>query len=484
MNSINENILTTVGNQHSKFSLCTKFLSLNRPLNDFAERVQGPIDPEKIEKIYLIMQRKFSVEEWEFIHMNSEAALEKFQHLKRCHDDIAGYLNNEAIDSFEMLESILISKNLKKKGVVSGFSMPFNIKKFVYWGYSQNQIFELLQNNLAGYVLSHKIFRLCTFNLESLRSASQNDIRDNIYHFLFFHEKLNLKNLYSQFSYHEVSQWENYVVRGFEWEKEYRCSQKKYGSFMYRATLIGADGIKKKWSFIQNLTVLAEIRKHIAQKLGHSYAWCYGQIRNKVLITKLEKPYDRVNSMLEQLAEKGITAYLSFPKKSDNEVRPISTFGKISNKIIPLSQKFFGEVDFQDYKKLNFLIHTHYKFTSLIMDHVETLYEESLQINNTEKLHCKLGEIFWWICKAKPWNRGDPSIAELLIKSIYRFHEIEPPAWKTGIIPWVAVECEPDVDQFANNFKNLLEFYRMKSVCKNSLTTVGSQYSKFSGWLY
>ncbi len=277
---------------------------------------------------------------------------------------------------------------------------------------------------------------------------------------MYFGKKLKLKKLYCQFPFRRVSQWKNYVVRGRKWKKVYHCSQKRYGSFMHRAALIGADGIKNNgWSFTQILAVLARIRGHIAETVGHDCASYYGQIRTSEWATILRKPYYGLNSKLERLTTKRIP-YLNFSKKADNKMCWIWTYGKIGHKIIPLSQiEFSVKGSFLapwEYNK-NFLHHTHYKFIPLIMDHVETLYVESLQIDNQEKLHRKLGEIFWWICKAKPWKLGDPSIAELLIKSIYLFHNIEPPAWKREIIPWEAVEGEPDVAQFAKHFKILIK---------------------------
>lgn len=68
-----------------------------------------------------------------------------------------------------------------------------------------------------------------------------------------------------------------------------------------------------------------------------------------------------------------------------------------------------------------------------------------------------LGQVYWWICQAKPWNRGDPSIAEMLIKTkLYKQGSLIRP-WKQGLIPWVEVMKEPDPVAFGRKFKELLQ---------------------------
>jgi len=69
-----------------------------------------------------------------------------------------------------------------------------------------------------------------------------------------------------------------------------------------------------------------------------------------------------------------------------------------------------------------------------------------------------LGEIFWWICRAKPFQRGDPSIAEMLVKAVaLACDKIELPPWKEGLIPWAEVMVEPDPHAFGKNFNTLFE---------------------------
>ncbi len=102
--------------------------------------------------------------------------------------------------------------------------------------------------------------------------------------------------------------------------------------------------------------------------------------------------------------------------------------------------------------------HTSPQNAQRIMQYVkEELYPEALKEEDPQKLTEKLGEIFWWICQAKPWNFGDPSIAETLIRTLWTLKGRESPPWKKNLIPWVKVMVEPDVEEFAKNFHTLFK---------------------------
>ena len=68
-----------------------------------------------------------------------------------------------------------------------------------------------------------------------------------------------------------------------------------------------------------------------------------------------------------------------------------------------------------------------------------------------------MGLVFWWICQAKPWERGDPSIAEILIKSYCMERGINLPPWKAGIVPWEEVMKTFNPLKFAERFHELFE---------------------------
>jgi hypothetical protein len=63
------------------------------------------------------------------------------------------------------------------------------------------------------------------------------------------------------------------------------------------------------------------------------------------------------------------------------------------------------------------------------------------------------------ICQAKPWRLGDPSIAEMLIRTILTLKEEESRPWKEELIPWIEVMCEPKMEKFAANFHLLFEWH-------------------------
>ena len=96
------------------------------------------------------------------------------------------------------------------------------------------------------------------------------------------------------------------------------------------------------------------------------------------------------------------------------------------------------------------------------MDYVEhTLFPQALKEEDSEKLLEDLGRIFWWICQAKPWHRGDPSILrETLIRAILVSKGMENPPWKIDLIPWVEVTVEPEVEKFAKNFHSSFDWKR------------------------
>lgn len=174
----------------------------------------------------------------------------------------------------------------------------------------------------------------------------------------------------------------------------------------------------------------------------------YGKPRGESYRTRLNKVYIDVNRQLNELTEGKNNPFLKM-SYSDEGPQCVTTYGKLGSGFIPLS--YFVP-------RVKILYHTAPQYIRPILDHVDQLYQEALAIENTDKLTEKLGEIFWWICKAKPWQGGDPSIAEMLIKGIYLHKGVRPPAWTKNLVPWEEVEEQPDVEKFAKNFHSLLDF--------------------------
>lgn len=88
---------------------------------------------------------------------------------------------------------------------------------------------------------------------------------------------------------------------------------------------------------------------------------------------------------------------------------------------------------------------------------VEKLYNEAASMDDGPQFIRHLGLIFWWLCQAKPWWLGDPSIAEMLIKSLSLSKGKMLPPWKKGLIPWEEVMKCFDPNQFAEKFQTLFE---------------------------
>lgn len=96
----------------------------------------------------------------------------------------------------------------------------------------------------------------------------------------------------------------------------------------------------------------------------------------------------------------------------------------------------------------------------VLLDNKERLLTKTGKINN-EKDKARVIEIsaefFWWFCEAKPVLRGNPSIAEVMLQTIWRAKGLSNPAWHKGIIPWAEVVKALDVTEFGRNFYTLFE---------------------------
>lgn len=91
--------------------------------------------------------------------------------------------------------------------------------------------------------------------------------------------------------------------------------------------------------------------------------------------------------------------------------------------------------------------------------HARQIYNEALEEENPEKVVEKAGLIYWWLCQAKPYSRGDPSIFEMLIKTLFLKKKIPIQPWRQGIVPWEMVMKEFDPQAFAKTFFTLFDKY-------------------------
>lgn len=239
--------------------------------------------------------------------------------------------------------------------------------------------------------------------------------------------------------------WKKYVI--FKDPKvavslKYDPDQKRYGNWMHQTIKIAADSIRKKdWDFDGLLGFLTCSRRYIANN-----PW-YGSDRPRNWFDKtiLIGPYAGIYDFYKTYSPDGVSC-----QKQDGM---FTITGTIKGEKIPLST-----IMIDDELGVRTLFHTETVHIKEIMDYVQNdLYPEALRESDRENLSKVLGKIFWWICQAKPWHYGDPSIAETLIRTIWSLKGFEQPEWAEGVIPWVEVINEPDVEKFSDNFHKLFK---------------------------
>lgn len=252
--------------------------------------------------------------------------------------------------------------------------------------------------------------------------------------------------------------WQHYIVRKGDWGKDaYQLDQDKYGTKLHEGVEIGVAR-SDEWGPERLLLFLASHRKETAEELGQKktkQSYGLGLLRcGESFVTPCERIYEKLGDDLRKLHEKWIQekeSSYSIEEESSTSITGVIKV-KIEDEEIPLSKiKITPEsVD---------VTHTDYAVVPTLLNHVETLYNQALQETDKEKLLYLTGKIFWLLCHSKPWVGGDPSIAEMFIKVIWRHQTGEDlPPWKVGIVPWESVMKEPDIEKFSKNFANLFDF--------------------------
>ena len=140
-----------------------------------------------------------------------------------------------------------------------------------------------------------------------------------------------------------------------------------------------------------------------------------------------------------------------YTKKSDSYYKMGTIKGEIHGKPVELSH-----IKISTTNAFVKVIHTPPENIPICLEYVSELYDHALALEDKDLLLQELGRIFWWICQAKPWEGGDPSIGEMLIKSIWLAKTGENlPPWEKDLIPWVSVMKQFNVEQFAQDFHSL-----------------------------
>lgn len=242
---------------------------------------------------------------------------------------------------------------------------------------------------------------------------------------------------------------------------------------MHHTIQIAVSGLKnEKWNFDALLSFLARRRQLIAYQLNHPRPHVVGCFRTKPdrpYITICVEDYKELAFRLKKLLARQEWANLRadaavlsrrgmrgqgycYEEKLRGE-RITLSYAFLYDKPLSLDSCFNGQPIYGE------IIHTSADKINRILNFIkEDLYPKSLAAQTSDERLAYLGQIFWWICQAKPWDLGDPSIAETFIRSILALKEEESPPWKTGLVPWIEVMCEPEVEKFAANFSLLFEW--------------------------
>ncbi|CDR34781.1 hypothetical protein [Criblamydia sequanensis] len=242
--------------------------------------------------------------------------------------------------------------------------------------------------------------------------------------------------------------WKDYVI--FKNPEEaaflgYSANQENYGKWMHQTVRLSVKGLKKKdWNFDKLLRFLRCCREY--ESLRHTS----GEERTQPGCSFLGGPYKVIADFFKSYQPDGVTCIetkrgLTFFSYLRGEKIKLSSLSISEKPLIYQGKETFGGID-----------HTDPEVAAKIMEFVKSgLYPKALQETDREELKRILGKIFWWICQAKPWLAGDPSIAETLIRTIWQSKGFESLSWKEGIIPWAEVVKEADVEKFAENFHKL-----------------------------
>lgn len=259
----------------------------------------------------------------------------------------------------------------------------------------------------------------------------------------------------------------HYLVRKSNWAQDfYKVDQIAYGRKLQEGTLIGLQAIQEgRWDFNQHLRFLEYHRNQMASELNQTDSANFGLLNcsNQRIATLCDKePYLDLGRRMPELFDKwqnvGNPLFIEGP---GNYIRNAweGDWG-YKHIVFNCNGKNLQLTTFaiNDDGSLKAIIHPSIDILPDVLDYVSTIYNSSLKEENPEVLLQNLGKMFWLICQAKPWLRGDPSIAEMMIKTLWLHNTgVELPPWKEGIIIWEKVIESCDIDEFGNNFQTFFE---------------------------
>ncbi len=407
--------------------------------------------PETFEKIHTLLRKNLTPKEVRIAYYSPEEFIAKLTKAKS--QKLLKIFEAKSVESLEEIEAIIIASELE----LSDYS---EIKQLLELGYTKDDIKQIIQHDFADSIITYRFLS----SGKPFQSNNYQKLLDKLYLenfssqekqlFLALDPEFDMNDIYFKFPFKKTEKWNHYVIRNEEFIKKSEFvddDQVFYGSCMHQGSQIGAFGIKSHWTFHQMLAVLSRFRRDFAIDIigKNRLSYVYGLNRKIDYKTELNNEYLKVLKWAKTQKTEKNSPFLHLYRWKDNHPQIVTTIGKIENYAFPLSSIIIP---------FEIVYHTKPKYIAKILIHTDKLYQEALKMEDLSQLNEKLGEIFWWICRAKPWERGDPSIAEMLIKAVYLFQGIQPPTWKKGIVPWIEVELQPDVKTYAKNFHKLLEF--------------------------
>lgn len=209
----------------------------------------------------------------------------------------------------------------------------------------------------------------------------------------------------------EQSCWSDYVLHSKTFTERLSADQESFGRAMEQGAHSVSNHLKENPD-VSLFSLLAELALRRSQVAPKEKRHQYGKLRLHVWFTSLR-----------------VEEYSVLQKEEEIQL----TIDQI-----PLS--FFSG---------DRLYHTPLSSFPLIYPKIVHLFETR-----------NLPELFWWLLMMKPWERGDPSIGEMLIRGMALSTNEPLPGWREGVIPWVEVSLSETPEEFAKKFPTLFEKQR------------------------
>lgn len=229
------------------------------------------------------------------------------------------------------------------------------------------------------------------------------------------------------------------------------ANQERYSILMKAYTEMGAF-LKSKldWNFYQTLTFFSCVRHCMQRTLTLPLSYNIpktelhiipqGYPRTKLATTTLNGVYENLRDF-----------YSEKQKATEPRVFEFNYIGRDYNNEEIVLSSVMGNTQFW------IVYHTDENSIDKSLNHVDFLYKQIQSSNDKKEIISLSGKFFWWICQIKPWNLGDPSIAEMLFRSIWSEKGIPNDSWISSVIPWCETLKESDVEIFGENFDKLFE---------------------------